>query len=204
MAQYSGQGLVRLYGKTDCVMDYINRLTEAIEAGEIIRITYDGGSRPGDSRDISPIRIRGAMLHARCLATDRFKIFAISKIRDITSPQEIKTARPLPYTSIQNYLDVNAALLEALGWHIHSGDNLLTLHRHGKSGRLLKTPDISLTHETYRTEMIVDLDMELSEIEIERTFPWVLHCKRGGTSAFGHLHKALERLTERARQNAPR
>jgi len=35
------------------------RLTEAIETGEVIRIIYHAGSRPGTSREIAPIAVNG-------------------------------------------------------------------------------------------------------------------------------------------------
>jgi predicted DNA-binding transcriptional regulator YafY len=55
-------------------------LITAIETGEVINIKYHGGSQPGSIRQISPISVNGDDVRARCLATNRVKVFKISKM----------------------------------------------------------------------------------------------------------------------------
>ena len=55
-------------------------LSEAIGTGEILTIIYNGGSQPGAQRQISPIKISGPIVVARCLSSDEIKKFSIPKI----------------------------------------------------------------------------------------------------------------------------
>lgn len=58
-----------------------NKLSEAMRAGEVIRIKYWGGSTPGESREIFPIRFdKNGLLMARCIRENSVKTFNVEKI----------------------------------------------------------------------------------------------------------------------------
>ena len=57
-----------------------DRLHAAIEDGEVLRITYAGGSQPGAERDIAPISIKDGKVRARCYSSNAVKMFVIDKV----------------------------------------------------------------------------------------------------------------------------
>lgn len=64
---------------------------EAISTGEVLTIRYHGGSSPGATRQIAPIRIMSnGTVQARCFTSDAVKPFFIRKI-EILSPQPAKS-----------------------------------------------------------------------------------------------------------------
>jgi predicted DNA-binding transcriptional regulator YafY len=56
------------------------RLREAIQAGETLKIVYNGGSNPGALREIAPISLSGDKLSAHCYSSNAVKSFAIDRI----------------------------------------------------------------------------------------------------------------------------
>ncbi|MBE0454860.1 MAG: hypothetical protein IBX58_14410 [Roseovarius sp.] len=179
------------------------RIQSAIEAGEIIRIVYDGGSRPGDSRDIAPIKIKGGMLHSRCIASNRFKIFTLAKIREISAPDSIKTQPITPIDSIEEILEIHLPELISLGWEIQHQPEFLGLYRRYKNGKLLKWPDVSLTYQPTIEYQLLLTDTGMAPHEIDQKRPWVTDCRWQARSSFGHLHSAAQRLMEHARKYRP-
>ncbi|MCD1631376.1 WYL domain-containing protein [Marinobacter shengliensis] len=79
-------------------MDVLQQLEEAIETGEVLTIVYNGGSQPGATRKISPIKIEGAKVRARCFSTNAVKLFNLEKVvipdgEDATALTEISQAK---------------------------------------------------------------------------------------------------------------
>ncbi|SEQ49286.1 hypothetical protein SAMN03080615_01672 [Amphritea atlantica] len=56
------------------------KLLVASDAGEIITIVYHGGSNPGESRKVAPIKVAITEMRARCYETDAVKVFKLNKI----------------------------------------------------------------------------------------------------------------------------
>ena len=46
-------------------MDMEQKLKEAIEDGEVLRVKYAGGSQPGAQREIAPISVKVGKVRAR-------------------------------------------------------------------------------------------------------------------------------------------
>ena len=59
-------------------MDVTKTLSRAIEAGEVLLVKYHGGSKPGETRQLSPIAfVSDDKIRAHCHASGRNKVFAI-------------------------------------------------------------------------------------------------------------------------------
>ena len=73
-------------------MNTENRLREAIEDGEVLKIIYHGGSQSGSSRYIAPIKVENGKVRARCYSSKDVKVFYINKLTIIDEDEgsEIK------------------------------------------------------------------------------------------------------------------
>ena len=58
-------------------MSITDKLAKAVDAGEIVRIVYHGGSQPGTIREIAPIAVENNKVSALCLASE-IVFFAIN------------------------------------------------------------------------------------------------------------------------------
>lgn len=54
-------------------------MNNAINSGEIVTIKYWGGSRPGEKREIFPVRVDG-FVWAKCMKTNKIKSYYADKI----------------------------------------------------------------------------------------------------------------------------
>jgi hypothetical protein len=191
------------------------RLQEAIEAGEVLKIIYQGGSQPGTLRAIAPINIEGKKVRARCFNSNSFKLFAIDKIIIIEGEVQTKAikwqlnVKQIPhYESIIALIEEKRAFLSGFGWHIESNSNCLSLHRQSKNGKPLKGSDVSIDYEENTDDcgfiLVVGLDSESHEENmIKRQRPWIVRGTNMVTKTFGSLDKAAEVFLERAKLLAP-
>ena len=68
-------------------METEDRIREAAEAGEVLRVIYAGGSQPGARREIAPISIQNGKVRARCFSSNAVKTFVIDKIEVVEGNQ---------------------------------------------------------------------------------------------------------------------
>lgn len=61
-------------------MDIETRVRQAIAAGEVLKITYEGGSQPGSVREIAPMTIESGKVRAHCYMSGAVKQFSLAKI----------------------------------------------------------------------------------------------------------------------------
>lgn len=181
-------------------MNLEDRLREAIKAGEVLTIIYHGGSQPGASREIAPIRIENGKVSARCYPSHAIKSFTLDKIvidddgillsTELFQPGLAKSDQ---YGSVSEFLERQKAFLLQLGWHIEYDDNVLSLHRKFKTGKPLKGSDVSLSYEEYACDVVLSTDGEFYEENIrKRQRPWILRGKNQDTKTYRHLDSAAK------------
>ena len=204
-------------------MDIEQRLRQAIQAGEMLTIIYNGGSNPGTSRKIAPISLTGSKLSAHCYASNAVKTFAIDRI--VLPEEEVaasaptwtpKPARPVEYSTLAELSEQNRETWQTLGWHVELAETMLSLHRYSKRGSgSLKYPDVTLTYEPFaesaepeRMEIRIVISPEHQEASTvlerqpeqaprQRERPWVVRAPNYGV-AFSALDKAAEKFKEYA------
>lgn len=184
-------------------------LLEAIETGEILSVAYHGGSKPGARRQIAPIRIEQNTVVARCYRSGQVKSFKIKRIQVFDNDIPISNwdptdSAPLPptYRNLSEVFQRHEHELLSMGWHITHDENRISLFRRFNNGKLLKHPEVRIEY----LETIEDgyFDEELnyhSEIK-QRSRPWVISLRRGGT-AFGRLDRGVLRFMQEANKHAP-
>ncbi len=171
---------------------------------------YHGGSKPGTSRQISPLSFVGDdKVRAYCHASGRNKTFIIRKIEvlDATdhASRDYETA-PIPKDplSLAEALNDQIDRLQFIGWHVGITEEMYSLHRFFKNGKPRKTPIISIcfcefTHDSY-------YDPELDNLVEEKrksTRPWVVRCEEGNyASAFKSLSSAAAKFMDFATTRA--
>jgi len=187
------------------------RLREAIEAGEVLKVVYSGGSQPGAMREVAPISIKNGKVRARCFTSHAVKSFVIEKITILQEENNISAvewnpdAEQVPrYESINDLSGKEMDALSALGWHVESDDNCLSLHRRFKNGKPMKGSDISIDYEEFTYDLVVGLDGELhEENRRKRQRPWSVRGKNQDTRSYGSLDKAAGLFLEWAESLAP-
>ncbi|HFC93180.1 MAG TPA: hypothetical protein ENJ51_10250 [Leucothrix mucor] len=187
------------------------RLREAIEAGEVLKVVYNGGSQPGAMREVAPISIKNGKVRARCFTSNAVKSFVIEKITILQEGNNISAVEWNPdaeqvqrYESINDLSEKEMDALLALGWHVESDDNCLSLHRRFKNGKPMKGADVSIDYEEFTYDLVVGLDGELhEENRRKRQRPWSVRGKNQGTRSYGSLDKAAGLFLEWAESLAP-
>ena len=182
-------------------MELKERLENAIASGEILEIKYFGGSNPGKPRNISPIKIDGNRLIARCLQSNEVKSFSIEKISfsDEKDSYEVSTKviehlTFQSFTQITDFLNQYKQSLENLGWFVKlENPESLSLYSYFKNGKLKKTYDISISYEKFSIEEIYDPDTDNFIIEKkEKQKPWCVRAKGETTRSLSTLPNAIE------------
>lgn len=187
------------------------RLREAIEAGEVLKVVYNGGSQPGAMREMAPISIKNGKVRARCFTSNAVKSFVIEKITILQEGNNISAVEWNPdaeqvqrYESINDLSEKEMDALLALGWHVEFDDNRLSLHRRFKNGKPMKGADVSIDYEEFTYDLVVGLDGELhEENRRKRQRPWSVRGKNQDTRSYGSLDKAAGLFLEWAESLAP-
>jgi len=192
-------------------MNTEDRLLEAIQSGEVVKIIYHGGSQPGTLRDIAPISIKNGKVRARCLLSNTTKMFVVDKIEIAESEIHPEaTEWQLGAEPSQQYDDISCLLnkkrdfLIGLGWHIEASPDSLSLHRCRKNGSPLKGSDVSLNYEEYTYDLMADEDGNLhKENWRKRQRPWTVRGKKQNSKALSGLDNAAATFLEWAYELAP-
>ncbi len=191
----------------------LEKLKTNIGKGETINIVYYGGSQPGSTRPIVPVKISGDKLTAVCLNSKKSKQFILSKIEIADKVYEHSTldynpsvtTRPKKYETLSQLLDDKQKFLKTLGWHIECGSKTfqitpsheqqheyLYLFSRFKNGKLRKTCDIELTFELLRWDTIYESSDQGEPVNIKkRSRPWIVRGKNQDTKTYGNLDKAV-------------
>ena len=195
-------------------METKEKLQEAIGTGEILTIIYHGGSQPGSTREILPIKLTDNKVRARCYTSNAVKTFVIGKIElchdQITTPstwdQAVKNIQQ--FKNIKDVYDQLKDELLSYGWHVKftesdTGDRVsLSLHTYFKNGKLRKSAEVSLAYDKYTTESLYDVDTGIITYT-EKTKKSARPYRTQGR-AFGKIDRAVELFTEKAKKMAPK
>ena len=131
-------------------METVEVLRKAIEEKQSLKITYQGGSFPGQVREIHPLTIENDRLRARCKHTQKAKVFIINKIRIASSSDGPVWGTPVEqkYDSLNDFLTEHGENFKNIGWHIevdfHEKRGIITLHKVRKNGIPLKKSEIGI------------------------------------------------------------
>lgn len=182
------------------VRDEINR---AINNKQSIDIIYDGGSQPGLPRIIHPLELTGDKVKARCIRSNKVKLFSVQKITIINkdqvpdlTQQYIHTPLPPVFTDVNDVLKFYRDTLTGQGWHIISNSETISLHRYFKNGNPKKGADVSLHYEEYTYDAVFDGEEYREENKRKRTRPWIVRAKSNDTCTYGTLNKAADKFIE--------
>ena len=187
------------------------RLQEAIDAAEIVRIIYNGGSQPGTLRDIAPMSISNGKVRARCINSNTVKSFMVELIQVVDGKENPKTTEWSPnakpttqYEFLSEVLEKEKNLLSGLGWHIENDRNRISLHRRFKNGNPMKGSDVSLDYEAFTYDSVLGPDGELhEENRRKRQRPWSVRGKNKHTNSYASLDKAAKLFIEWAKLLSP-
>lgn len=194
-------------------MDIKEKLASAIKAGEILDIIYYGGSNPGKSRKIAPVKLDSNKLIARCLASNEVKSFSISKIaiHDGEStigadPSVVELNNIYNFENIESFASQYKNKLENMGWYVLSETNShLSLHSFFKNGTPRKSADVAIYFSEYSEEMIYDVDKEdFVTVKTKKQKPWCVMAKNQTTRTYTKLNSAIETFIEFAKNLAPK
>ena len=185
------------------------RLQQAIGTGELVRIVYYGGSRPGTFRDVAPIEITGEHVLAFCETTNSQKTFRLDKI-------DLRAAGPVDNRAAQTLTSRSAPLfetvaeihscyrhaLEAVGWHVEflevETGAFLHLYERFKNGKLRKSPTITLNYQHTTYDVAVTQDGDFEHINVRpRVRPWGVVGK-DGNSNWANVAKAVDAFLVKA------
>jgi hypothetical protein len=180
------------------------RLAVAIKTGEVIRIVYEGGSRPGAIRDVIPRGVTVDELRAHDVTAGIDKTFLLAKI-DLTDAPVTTAGGP---HSIEAAIGPRILELQALGWHVVLTPTMATLHAPLKNGRPRTAASISLWFEEYKGIIVVDQDANGKPVEQEERWksraPYHVSSTRLHTRSFATLWKPVALFLEEARKVSTR
>ncbi|HCP19593.1 hypothetical protein [Spongiibacter sp.] len=186
-----------------------DRLHAAIEDGEVLRITYAGGSQPGAERDIAPISIKDGKVRARCYSSNAVKMFVIDKV-SLVGASSSTSENWTPGKAVSPQYRTTDDIVESMknewvsaGWHIEKSSEHVGLHMYGKHKKLLKYPTVSIYYDPEINELHMDLGGNFVQPDRKREKPWVVSAKDMSTVAYKHFDKAAEKFIERTRQITP-
>jgi hypothetical protein len=188
-------------------MKKIGDIKDAISNTATLIIKYHAGSQPGTLRRITPLSIDKDRIMARCHATGRTKVFILEKIKLCQSEQDgsewTDEPRKPNFESLNDVHHAYRDTLEAMGWCVRfeEGDEhaYLSLHRRFKNGKMIKSPDASLSFQRYRDDEYFDgEDFVKPEVPTLRKYPYTIRGKHAATKSFGKLDRAVEKFMESA------
>ena len=192
-------------------MDIETRVRQAIAAGEVLKITYEGGSQPGSVREIAPMTIESGKVRAHCYMSGAVKQFSLAKITIVEGDQKTEAkiwqsgiGPTVLFKTLDAFVEGSRGQLLDLGWHIENSQSSVSLHRLRKNGVPLKGYDVSLRYDEYTYDSVLGFDGEVhNENMRKRQRPWTVRANDQVTKSFGALDKAANKFMEWAKQLAP-
>ncbi|WP_412486359.1 hypothetical protein [Shewanella chilikensis] len=193
-------------------MSYVNqRIEAAIQSGEILTVTYNGGSTPGKVRELVPVRFEGSdKVRARCLESGTTKCFVIEKLSIINNQTgEISSgnySKPEPiYKDLNSVFAELSPIINDSGLHIEFAQDRITVHRKFKNGKVMKGTVAIMEYEEFKTETIFDYESnEIIETTRKAQRPWYIACDGKDSTTFKFFGNAAERFVVWVKQIALR
>lgn len=199
----------------------IELLQTAVGSGEIVTIAYNGGSRPGQARQVIPISVSNQGLVAvepGSRINKRYKLVRIAWV-ELSSGQRASNAEAAPpvvsdvptLTTLPEYAEHFGPELRATGWHIYESETSFAVATLFKNGKPRKTPSVSIQYFDRSTE--TDFDLESDDLITVTTVtkdltgrerPWRVDSWRFKEGkSFGQLQRAFEVFIQEARASDP-
>ena len=149
--------------------DLRHTITVAIEQGNLVRIIYHGGSRPGSIRDVRPLWLTPEALRATDVAEGIDKTFLLAKL-ELSNPGASVTVLGDDPKSVEEAIAPNIQELQALGWHVELTRDAARLHAYFKNGKPRKGCAVSLDFSEYTGVGVVDIDDVGNPVQYEETW----------------------------------
>ena len=185
-----------------------NTLREAITTGELLTIIYHGGSQPGSTRMISPIKVEGDKVRARCYTSNRIKVFIIAKI-ELTESSPGNTSyvegkKPEEPNSVIDAFKPYVVDLESMGWHVKLEDDSIGLFRYFKNGKFRKTADIRCLRHKFTSDLVDIEDGRMGYHEKSLSRPYYVYSTQSGRNgiSYKYLSKAVILFLDYAKDGA--
>lgn len=180
----------------------LSRIESAIQTGEILTVTYNGGSQPGVVRQIVPVKFQESdKVRARCLLSGMTKCFVIEKLSiiddetgEITLGDIQEPVHP-PYENLKTVYDELLPIVEAAALHLELSDESITLHRKFKNGKVMKGTEACISYSEFNSELVFDVDInDFVEKRYKATRPWYVSCKGHESTTFGSFRNAADKF----------
>ena len=187
-------------------MEVLEQLQAAIQTGEVLTIVYNGGSQPGTTRQISPIKIEGAKVRARCFSSNAVKVFRLEKIEITERPTSNGYVDPIElpkFEDLDQVAEYYTEHFEKQGWTVESYPDAFLLFDHFKNGKPRKTPALSLTYDEDTSEIFWSGEEDDPFVSGKRQKPWSVTGRSQTFSAFKHLNKAMQKFLNLAANSSP-
>jgi hypothetical protein len=196
----------------------VDLLTLTVGSGEVVTITYNGGSRPGQARKIVPISLTNEELIAIEPGSNTNKHYKLNQIAlvELSSGESALNSEAAPpvisdiptLETLTEYIECFGPEFQAAGWHIYQSETSFAIATHFKNGKPRKTPSVSIQYFDRSTETVVDLGSgELTQVKKDftgRERPWRVDSWRFKEGkSFAQLSRAFELFVQEARASDP-
>jgi hypothetical protein len=194
-------------------------ITQAIKANQEISIVYNGGSRPGQERHVTPLSLNGDNLIVFEFGSYVRKTYKLQKIASIAAPDHavIKNDNAIqpeisdiPYlSSLQEYIEHFKKELVDYGWYLRESESSFSVASYFKNGKPRKSETIIIRYYDPSMQTIFDYqtgEMTTAKKELTgRERPWSVVDYRLNENGrtFGLLKNAFLFFMERARTHVP-
>ncbi len=197
-------------------------LRSIVGSGELIKIVYNGGSRPGEARQVVPVSLTNEELIAVEPGIRNSKQYKLNRIAsaELANGQRALNADAqavpvMPPTSTLPVLKTLAAYVElfrvelaAAGWHIYESNESFGLATKMKNGNPRKAPSISVQFIDRSEESVFDFESgEFKTMKREltgRERPWRVDSWRlAQGKSFSELRLAVDLFLQEARASDP-
>lgn len=193
-------------------------LTRTVGTGEVVTITYNGGSRPGQPRKIVPLSMSSEELvgvEPDSHTQKHYKLNLVALVELSSGERALNAKATAPVISniptrgtLTEYVELFSPELQTAGWYISKSDTLFAIGTYFKNGKPRKTPSVSIQCFDRSIETVFDLDSgELVQVKKEltgRERPWRVDSWRFKEGkSLTQLHHAFELFVQEARASDP-
>jgi hypothetical protein len=191
-------------------------LKEAIGTGEVIKVRYYGGSRPGEERElvIKKILPKG-YVRCFCLRDNMEKTFFINKIEidgmsagdsvnkessdflsnyQSTDPANLELEPLEMPKAFSDFIKKNSQTWANSGWYVNTEINSLSLHQKKKDGKPMKRPIILLQYENMRYYTTDNSGKKPIALFRKNEKPYMVQTVGEATVSFADFDKAAKRF----------
>ena len=182
------------------------------DSGQEIAIIYLGGSQPGTQRIVAPLKMKGEILIALDIATNRVKNYSIGKIEflkeaSLAQPYNADLAQEtalIDRLSLRQMADVFTEDLSPLGGHVEPSETSIQLARYFKNGKPKKSADLVISHEEFVYSFEFDLDLgDFVEAKKLSVRPWRVSRLSASQRSFSLFSRAWIVFVNEARLHSP-